>query len=685
MPPKITLKRRKRTDTSFEERQQLIHEIDSDDEEIQVIASKKTRHAACGDQIGDPPICPSKTASAREGSKKERGKSLRGEPDQATPSISSVSVVGTGIKGKMNLQKLEAMARATTKIKEEYTKAQSNEKDCLPWVDRNFPKDLEEHFVHKKKVNDLRVWLQNSLNADQCQSRICLLTGPTGSGKTATAYLLANELEMEIKEWINPMSLTQYEENRNFTDEIYGRSQTELFSDFLLRSSQYSALPVKGKKKLRNKIVVVEDIPNQFFRDTEAFHNILRNFQGCGTSPVIFIVGDNASGSNPMRLFTNGLLQELGIVQISFNSVAPTLMVKFMALVCSRENVTVQQPILEGVAAASGGDMRCAINTLQFKILQEKPVTKENGGFKRPLPRVTKVTRDKMLKSEELAHKDESLFLFRALGKVLYNKRNRSAVSTVEDQLHKDLLNQKREFSCEDDPEDIAHKVEVSTGTFIGFLSQNYVNFFTSIEEVSKAARYISDAEVLLSNWNYEDCSYGSNNFKGQDRKDQLALSIAIRGLMHSNTIPVSSRWRPLKKPLCSDVDIKNKQIVDRTRHLFPTLNSFLEGFYHEDIPFLAKITKGNVLNQDQRKLVNEVGIFKDLRNTYKPKWTETLDEKFAGDEDKCSEDDEISSTLTDSSAVYGAYNFVEIKSVDTKATVEDAFPEDFQIDEFED
>ena len=47
-------------------------------------------------------------------------------------------------------------------------------------------------------------------------------------------------------------------------------------------------------------------------------------------------------------------------------------MSKFLTTVCNRENVTVEQSIIDGIAAASSGDMRCAINTLQFKILQEK-------------------------------------------------------------------------------------------------------------------------------------------------------------------------------------------------------------------------------------------------------------------------------------------------------------------------
>lgn len=60
-------------------------------------------------------------------------------------------------------------------------------------------------------------------------------------------------------------------------DEIQGRSQFDLFSDFLFRAAQYSTLPIKGRTASRNKLIVVEDFPNTFYRNVDQFHNnILR-------------------------------------------------------------------------------------------------------------------------------------------------------------------------------------------------------------------------------------------------------------------------------------------------------------------------------------------------------------------------------------------------------------------------
>ena len=61
-----------------------------------------------------------------------------------------------------------------------------------------------------------------------------LLTGPTGVGKTAAIYALANELKCEVQEWSNPAtdsydsSLASYLDNR-------GTSRTARLSCDLIR------------------------------------------------------------------------------------------------------------------------------------------------------------------------------------------------------------------------------------------------------------------------------------------------------------------------------------------------------------------------------------------------------------------------------------------------------------------
>ena len=55
------------------------------------------------------------------------------------------------------------------------------------------------------------------------------------------------------------------------------------------------------------------------------------------------------------------------VFSCSFNAVAPTLMKRFLNIVCQRENVSVQPSVLEAISIGSGGDVRCGINMLHFR------------------------------------------------------------------------------------------------------------------------------------------------------------------------------------------------------------------------------------------------------------------------------------------------------------------------------
>lgn len=50
-------------------------------------------------------------------------------------------------------------------------------------------------------------------------SQLLLLTGPAGSGKTATVRVLAKHLQLEVQEWVNPITDT-YVTSPEFTQPL---------------------------------------------------------------------------------------------------------------------------------------------------------------------------------------------------------------------------------------------------------------------------------------------------------------------------------------------------------------------------------------------------------------------------------------------------------------------------------
>lgn len=50
-------------------------------------------------------------------------------------------------------------------------------------------------------------------------------------------------------------------------------------------------------------------------------------------------------------------------------------MKRFLSIVCQRENVSVQPSVLEGICIGSSGDVRCAINMLHFRVVEQNGIT----------------------------------------------------------------------------------------------------------------------------------------------------------------------------------------------------------------------------------------------------------------------------------------------------------------------
>lgn len=98
----------------------------------------------------------------------------------------------------------------------------------------------------------------------QTNTSILLLSGPTGSGKTATLNVLCKNMGISICEWINPL-------DQDF-ELVRGPNQSNKFLEFLTTDSNYSSLFEIPSSK---KIILVEDFPNIFMKRHEEFANIL--------------------------------------------------------------------------------------------------------------------------------------------------------------------------------------------------------------------------------------------------------------------------------------------------------------------------------------------------------------------------------------------------------------------------
>ncbi|XP_056369257.1 cell cycle checkpoint protein RAD17 isoform X1 [Oenanthe melanoleuca] len=506
----------------------------------------------------------------------------------------------------------------------------SQAREELPWVERYRPEAQNDLAVQKKKIEEVETWLKKHIFQRQPKQggSVLLLTGPPGCGKTATLQILARDLGLQVQEWTNPLSLdftkedlrNMFGHDSNFHT-FPSQAQAALFQDFLLRANKYNKLQMLGESSESDKkLILIEDIPNQFYRDPGSLHEILRSFVRMSRCPLVFIVSDNFSGdSNQRSLFPPEIVEELCIFNISFKPIAPTNMMKVLNRIAAAEasmsrekNYAFDRASLELLCRGCSGDIRSAINSLQFSSMKDCSLEKEFWSKKKKSSStikceeagVSKVRKKSKCDTSEyeiqaIGGKDASIFLFHALGKIIYCKRE--AVSEAECPQLPAHLSEHHRDTLLIQPEDIVEKSHMSGSMFNLYLHQNYVDFFSDIDDVVRASEYLSTADVLCSNWSTRPVM------------ESYSASVATRGVIHSNTSRASAQqqggmgFRPLHKPQWFLIHKKYQENCLAAKSLFSSFCLPPECLQTELLPYLAMLANP-MRNQAQIAFIQDVG-----------------------------------------------------------------------------
>lgn len=505
-----------------------------------------------------------------------------------------------------------------TKVSSSKVSYQNAENEKL-WVNKYSPSCVDDLAVHKKKIANVREVLERSFARSRQPGRgaqIILLTGDTGTGKSATLRLLASELHAELKEWVSPAAdefvakeLVRAEGSLPF------QSQWSKFCDFLFRANRYSSLSLTpGDAQEQRKIIIIEDFPHVFTRNIDSFHSVLRHYCSHGRCPLVFILGSSDSGSLEHLLFPKTLQTELCIETIRFNAAAPTVLSKMLLKIANQESADHCSPIrmpdaeaIEQLVTASHGDIRAAINALQFYCQSSaNDVGQVNCGqtvhVKRKYDRKSKGTKTSAVKTKKpkatgdsdgsICGRDSMLTLFHAVGKVLHCKRD--DVTSPSDDLLPEHMSEMRRRLLLVDPEDVVDKVRLTSEQIVAFLHQNFVDFHTDINDVVSTALYLSDCETLTSNW------------ATKLLLQSYSVSVATRGcLFNMPNGPTAVGWKPLHKPQMTDIGRKINQQTASTQDLFASYYLAPVVLHTELFPYLVAcagrvhLTRSQVVHVD--------------------------------------------------------------------------------------
>ncbi|KAI0021319.1 Rad17 cell cycle checkpoint protein-domain-containing protein [Xylariomycetidae sp. FL0641] len=467
--------------------------------------------------------------------------------------------------------------------------------DQRPWSERFAPVTLDELAVHKKKVTDVKRWLEDVI-AGRMRQRLLVLKGAAGTGKTTTVRLLAKELRCELLEWRNPVS--SLGSSQGFL------SASAQFEEFLGRGRKFGQLDTDMdetivanktrhvKEEHARKIILIEEFPNTFTRSSTAlssFRNTVLQYLAANTpslamfghqapkdpvTPVVMVISEtlltttsaSADSFTAHRLLGPEITRHPGTCMIEFNAIAPTLLAGALELIVQKEarksgrRRTPGPQVLKRLGEI--GDIRSAASSLEFLCLKgdadadwgsKVTFTKSKRGAKSGIA----MTKGELESLELVSQREASLGIFHAVGKVVYNKRDELPMDQQTPQGAAEMLpdylaSHKRPRRSEVSVDTLIDETGTDTQTFISALHENYVlscestgpsDPSSSLDYINACSEYLSEADMLCPSWDIFFGGRGSSASRDSAshtlRQDEITFQVATRGLLFSLPHPV--------------------------------------------------------------------------------------------------------------------------------------------------
>ncbi|KFD58000.1 hypothetical protein M513_01233 [Trichuris suis] len=470
------------------------------------------------------------------------------------------------------------------------------------WSEGFAPTQLGELIVHKRKVEEVLSAIRRIIKREG-KSGILLLVGPTGCGKLVTLKMVCRSLGLELVEWENDCTTTC---NFWLPDRpSYVQNPLIRFKQFILQSTRYrSVVSVNcdAKRPLLpcSHVTVVKDIPVQFYDQPDLLISMLQSCLVEGISnPLVFVATDGSSGNLKTdwhRLFNKAAIEALKIEVIGFNPFPPTVMTRHLKSILSKVATVsnCKHVDIDSIVQVADGDLRVAINSLQFAI-------------------------EHSVSTFTINQKDTNVPLFRASGKFLYGKFSADQCITLEKDANVDGLS----------IEECVAKCGVDEHLFCLYLFENYLDFRPDLEDVVHISSSYSFADCL-THWDLAESLY------------PYVGSIAARSVATFFSSENPKRFKKIRKPQESALRKQMEELNDHCLHLSQKMGCNLFGsssFAVDCLSYLLKIKRltGHSNSFDFKKTIAAVdALALKLPNEPKQCWNsgnELSDEELRIDE----------------------------------------------------
>ncbi|XP_020699958.1 cell cycle checkpoint protein RAD17 isoform X2 [Dendrobium catenatum] len=454
------------------------------------------------------------------------------------------------------------------------------------WIDKYEPSSIAQLAVHKKKIEEVKCWLEDRL-----------VTSKGSLGNTAVR-VIASQLGAQLCEWTTPTPTLWQEHVHNINSGLRFVSKLDEFEAFVGKIGKYSLLcPGSSGASSEPNIILIDDLPVTNGRVAfERLKKCLTSLSLSAQLPIIILIteyhkvdiGENSTNHCEELV---SFLERAGAHKVAFNPLTVNSIKKVLSMLCQEEKCDVTPEQIDQIAQASGGDIRNAITSLQYCCLRPdnlliSPVStllETNAKFYSDRSRLSPFTG--LLEKGELdstyfpCGRDETLSLFHALGKFLHNKRDADAFSFGSESL---ILKEKysRKPLKMDAPETILSQAYGKARPVTDFLHENVLDFINdgSIDDAWLVTSYLSDADCLLGSFSpISRLGIFSDMYESQSFSQSVASSVAIRGVLFGNSQPLSSRWHTIRSPRLWQIENSAKKLMNQTMNeKFDAFNGFV-------------------------------------------------------------------------------------------------------------
>jgi hypothetical protein len=327
-----------------------------------------------------------------------------------------------------------------------------------------------------------------------------------------------------VKEWEDNSAAGKLSYERMLKEEIWTPqvSGVDDFSDFIHRSSAYSALPVAtsrhapsvGRKRKMpgsekppatssvGQLILIESWPQTWAKDKalvfeeklqRIYQHVVDPAGGCHY-PVVCIYSDVQGSKIDLdhlsRKFSRQVMHSPLTAVININAVTSAQLKKHLTRVAALESCAAEPDEIKKIIDSSNGDMRHALNMLQlsqYPTAEMQRAAPASTSKRRKKSGTSSIgsSRSKAPSSATSAARDPFLSDFHVVGKLLHGKVMQSKPG--------DALKVKADY------DQILDASAMPLDRVLGLVHENSIAYFSQVEDLSGALELMSLCEVMVA------------------------------------------------------------------------------------------------------------------------------------------------------------------------------------------